>query len=159
MADEKGENAMDPLSLEQEVQVSVMLADFAQVAEGKLNVIGGGWSVTGPDPCPFALAGLFEVPWHMTNRQHEFRFELIDADGNAVTVETPEGEREVSFDGSFEVGRPLGLRPGGTQRVPFALNGGVLPLEPGMHYEWRLAVNGRTHQDWRVAFTTREQED
>jgi hypothetical protein len=149
---------MDTLNLEPDVRVNVMLADFAQVADGKLNLIGGGWSVTGPEPCPFALAGLFEVPWHMTNRQHEFRFELIDLDGNAVTVETPDGDREVSFEGSFEVGRPPGLRVGGSQRVPFALNGGALPLEPGMHYEWRLMLNGRAHEDWRLSFTTRAPE-
>jgi hypothetical protein len=149
----------ETLSLERDVQVNVMLADFAQVADGKLNVIGGGWSVTGPDPCPFALAGLFEVPWHMTNRQHAFRFELIDLDGNAIVVETPEGDQEVAFDGAFEVGRPAGLRVGGTQRVPFALNGGALPLEPGMHYEWRLSINGRTHEDWRLPFVTRARDE
>ncbi|HYV16251.1 MAG TPA: hypothetical protein VE972_09525 [Conexibacter sp.] len=149
---------MDTLSLEPDVHVNVMLADFAQVADGKLNVIGGGWSVTGPEPCPFALAGLFEVPWQMTNRQHEFRFELIDADGNAVTVETPEGEHDVSFEGAFEVGRPPGLRVGGAQRVPFALNAGALPLQPGMHYEWRLTLNGRSHDEWRLPFTMRATE-
>jgi hypothetical protein len=150
---------MDELRIEPDVQVNLMLADYAQVADGKLNVIGGGWSVTGPDPGPFALVGLFDVPWHMTNQQHEFRFELIDLDGNEVIVDTPEGERPVYFEGSFEVGRPPGLRPGGSQRVPFALNGGVLPLDPGTHYEWRLSIDGRSQHDWRVAFVTRPRED
>jgi hypothetical protein len=149
---------VEELSPERDLNVTIMLADYAQVAEGKLNVIGGGWSVTGPDPSPFALAGIFEVPWHMTNQQHQFRFELIDLDGNAIVVETPEGDREVSFEGAFEVGRPPGLRVGGSQRVPFALNGGALPLEPGQHYEWRLSINGQTREDWRLPFTTRSQE-
>src|SRR3954470_11930638 len=29
------------------MQVTMLLADFAQVSDGKLNVIGGGWSMTG----------------------------------------------------------------------------------------------------------------
>jgi hypothetical protein len=28
----------------------MLLADFAQVSDGKLTVVGGGWSLTGPDP-------------------------------------------------------------------------------------------------------------
>jgi hypothetical protein len=146
---------MDELSIEPDLHVNIMLADFAQVADGKLNVIGGGWAVTGPEPCPFALAGVFEVPWTMTNQPLQFRFELIDLDGNEVIVDTPEGEQSVSFEGTFEVGRPPGLRAGSSQRVPFAINGGALPLEPGMSYEWRLSVNGRAHEDWRVPFATR----
>ena len=33
------------------VRVTMLLADFAQVADGKLTVVGGGWSLTGPEPC------------------------------------------------------------------------------------------------------------
>jgi hypothetical protein len=150
---------MSALSPDMGMQVNLMLADFAQVADGKLNLLGGGWSVTGPDPCPFAIAGLFEVPWTLTNRQHQFRFELIDLDGNAVMIETPEGEEQVFFEGGFEVGQGGPLRPGTSQRIPFALNGGPLPLEPGMRYEWRLSINGGTHDDWRLPFVTRAREE
>ena len=31
----------------------MMLCDAAQVSDGKLYVLGGGWSMTGPDPVPF----------------------------------------------------------------------------------------------------------
>ena len=38
------------------MKVTILLADAAQAAEGKLYVLGGGWSITGPDPSPMALA-------------------------------------------------------------------------------------------------------
>ena len=37
------------------MKVTLMLADAAQVSEGKLHILGGGWSVTGP-PAPSAIA-------------------------------------------------------------------------------------------------------
>lgn len=150
---------MSALSTDPAIHVSAMLADYAQVAEGKLNVIGGGWSVTGPEPCPFAIAGLFEIPWTMANREHRFRFELIDVDGNAVVVETPHGPQEIFFEGGFAIGEGVPLPPGSSQTVPFALNGSALPLAPGNRYEWRLSINGDTREAWRLPFMTRSPDD
>src|SRR5207244_5203833 len=39
-----------------DVKVTILLADAAQAVEGKLYVLGGGWSTTGPDPAPMARA-------------------------------------------------------------------------------------------------------
>jgi len=30
----------------------MMLADYAQIADGKLFISGGGWSICGPGPTP-----------------------------------------------------------------------------------------------------------
>jgi hypothetical protein len=148
---------LDPLEMDPErgMKVTLVLADAAQVADGKLNVLGGGWSLTGPQPTPFALAGIIEVPWSETNRNHSFRFDLIDLDGNPVVVDGPDGEQAIAIDGRFEVGRPPGVRSGSYQPVPFALNSGPLPLPPGGHFEWRLSIDGKTQEDWRLAFSTR----
>jgi Family of unknown function (DUF6941) len=144
------------------VKATLLLADFAQVADGKLTVVGGGWSVTGPDPTPFAIAILVQVPWDQANVRHTLRLELLDADGNAVTIETDEGEEEpiLFFDDLvFEVGRPPGLKPGTPLDFPLAVNSGPLPLEPGRRYEWRLSIDGRSDEDWRLPFTTRDDDD
>jgi Family of unknown function (DUF6941) len=148
---------MQPTGLDPErgMKVTLMLADAAQVAEGKLHVLGAGWTVTGPQPVPFAIAGIIEVPWHQTNRQHTFRLELIDLDGNAVLVETPEGEQPLFIEGQFEVGRPPGIRSGASIPFPFAVSHGGAQLPTGSHLEWRLTVNGQAHEDWRLAFSTR----
>jgi hypothetical protein len=137
------------------VKVTMMLADHAQAAEGKLNIIGGGWNITGPQPGPFAIALLFEVPWDRTNELHRFRLELVDSDGDPVLVPTPEGEQPLVFEAEFEVGRPAGVTRGTPLPFPLALNMGPQPLAPGGRYEWRLTVDDQVDEDWRLAFSTR----
>lgn len=136
------------------MRVTMLLCDHAQAADGKLNVIGGGWSLTGPGPAPFGIAILFQVPWDQANERHEFRLELLDADGQPVHL--PNHDDPVFVEGSFETGRPPGMRPGTPTDFPFAMNSGPIPLEPGGRYEWRLSVNGRYDEDWRLAFSVRE---
>jgi hypothetical protein len=138
------------------MKVTMMLADAAQAAEGKLYILGGGWSLTGPTPSPSAIALYIQVPWDRTNVEHSFRFDLVDSDGNAVELETDAGAEEpVTFEGSFEVGRPPGVKPGTSIDVPLAINFGPLPLPPGGRYEWRLSINQESHEDWRLPFSTR----
>jgi hypothetical protein len=137
------------------VKVTMLLADYAQAAEGKLNVIGGGWSITGPQPAPFAIAMLIQVPWDRTNMEHKLRLELVDSDGQPVMVDTPQGEQPLFLEAGFEVGRPLGIKPGTPIDVPLALNMGPQPIPPGGRYEWRLSINGETDEDWYLAFSTR----
>ena len=51
-----------------------MIADFARVANGKLDVIGGGWSMMNAQgPFGFFVAALFQIPWDQTNAKHKFR--------------------------------------------------------------------------------------
>jgi hypothetical protein len=137
------------------MKVTMLLADHAQAAEGKLNILGGGWSITGPDPAPHAIAMLIQVPWDQTNRAHQFRLELLDADGDPVMVPTPDGEQPLFIEAGFEVGRPPGVKPGTPLDVPFALNLGPNPIPPGGRYEWRLTIDGEHDQDWSLAFSTR----
>ena len=140
----------------------MLLADYAQVADGKLIVVGGGWSLTGPDPVPFGIAILVHVPWDQANRRHVLRLELVDADGVAVTVPSDDGDEApiVFFDDiEFEVGRPAGIKPGTPLELPLAVNSSPLPLEPGARYEWRLSIDGAGDEDWRLAFTVREEEE
>lgn len=148
---------MQPLVQDPErgMKVTMLLADYAQVAEGKLNIVGGGWTWTGPEPCPFGIALMVEVPWHQANRPHTFRLEVIDLDGNLVLVTTPDGDVPVAFEGNFEVGRPPGVRSGAALPFMAAINSGPIPWPPGGHYEWRLTIDAEAHEDWRLAFNTR----
>ena len=57
----------------------MMLADHAQVADGKLFISGGGWSVCGPGPVACGVAVLFHIPWQHTNEKIAFTLKLIDA--------------------------------------------------------------------------------
>ncbi len=137
------------------MKATIMLADFAQVVQGKLYIMGGGWSLTGPNPSPSALAVKIEVPWTETNRDHSFKLELFDGDHHPVLVPTPEGEKPMQVGGNFQVGRPPGLLQGSSLDVPLAINLPPLPLAPGKRYVWQLTVNDNQENVWEVAFSTR----
>src|SRR5205085_343171 len=83
-----------------------MIAHSAQEVGGKLYILGGGWSITGPDPVPMAIALKLEVPWDRTNVQHKLLLELLDEDGEPVMVPGPEehGEVPLQVTGEFEAG-------------------------------------------------------
>ena len=137
------------------MKVTMLLADAAQAINGKLYILGGGWSVTGPDPTPMAIAIKIEVPWDQANRRHVLKLALMNDDGQPVTVPTETGKRPVELNGEFEVGRPPGLRPGTPLDVALGISVGPLPLAPDGRYVWRCSIDGSSSEEWQVAFTTR----
>jgi hypothetical protein len=142
------------------MKATMLLADYAVVSDGKLTIVGGGWSQTGPEPAAFGIGLLIQVPWDLANTVHAFSVELLDADGGAVSFdnteedEDEEEENPVAFGGEFEVGRPPGLKPGTPLDFPVAVNSTPLPLAPG-RYEWRLTIDGESREDWTLPFSVR----
>jgi hypothetical protein len=132
-------------------EVTVLLCDSAQVADGKLYVLGGGWSLCGPGRFQHALAIKVEVPWNESNRPHTLVAVLMDEDSRPVRVGDPAAE--VRFHGTFEVGRPPGLPPGTPLDFPLAVNLGPLELPPGAGYFWSVSIDGQEVR--RVRFRTR----
>ena len=114
------------------MKVTIMLADAAQAVSGKLYVLGGGWSVTGPSPTAYAIALKVEVPWDETNKRHTLVLRLLDEDG-----------------------RPAGVLPGSPIDMPVVVNIGPMPLPPGRRFVWRLFIDGRSDPAWEVGFATR----
>ena len=141
------------------MRVTMLLADAAQEVQGKLYILGGGWSVTGPDVPPMALAIKLDVPWSDANASHGFELALVDTDGRAVKVDDgtdgTDGTREVRIGGNFEVGRPPGLPPGSDIDCAFTVNVGAIPLAGG-RYAWQLWIDGETAEDWQRPFQVRE---
>jgi hypothetical protein len=133
----------------------MLLCDSAQVADGKLYILGGGWSITGPMPVPSAVAVKLEVDWHELTREHHWELFLEDADGRPVTLETPEGAQPVEARGDFVVGQPEGVAEGAPVDVPIAINLGPLPLQPASRYTWRFVVDGDSLPGAAVSFSTR----
>jgi hypothetical protein len=137
-------------------KVTMMLADHAAVADGKLYINGGGWTEVGHNMPPYAIVLLLEIPWDEGNNHHEFRLELEDADGQPVMVTREDGKEEPRFiAGGFDSGRPPGMTRGTPIPAPFAILNPPELLEPGKRYVWRLEWNGETQDDWRLAFNTR----
>lgn len=133
----------------------MLLCDSAQVADGKLYVLGGGWSLIGPDPTPTAVAMKVDVDWTEVDRPHHWELFLLDADGQPVVAVGPEGPQAIEVRGDFEVSRPDAVPPGSPVDVALALNFGPLPLAPGNRYSWRLVIDGESREDWALPFTTR----
>jgi hypothetical protein len=124
----------------------MLLADAAQVSDGKLYVLGGGWSVT-TGVVPSALAIKIEVGWNEANEEHKLAIRLRDSDGSTVLDLATQ---------TFEVGRPAGLPPGTAIDHVLAIQMGPLAmLQAGERYIWELEIDGQVHDEWRCAFYVR----
>lgn len=137
------------------MKASILLCDSAQVADGKLFILGGGWSMTGPGLSPMALALKIDVAWGETSDAHHWELYLLDQDGDPIIFDTEEGPQAVEVRGDFQVGEPTGIPLGSEIPVNLAVNLGPLPLPPGGRYSWRLSIDGEAREDWSVSFSTR----
>jgi hypothetical protein len=135
------------------VQVIMLLADSAQLADGKLYILGGGWSITGPDPTPSAVAIKINVDRHEIDRVHHWELVLEDADGHPVLI--GDDQQAIEIRGEFSVGQPNGVPDGAPVDFPIALSLPPLPLPAGARYQWRLFIDGETLPGGTVAFSTR----
>jgi hypothetical protein len=114
----------------------LLLADRAEVVNGKLYAMGAAWERIGvsdfaqPLTISFALGVL--VPWNATNRPHTVALTIHDADGRPL---------DFRVEASFVTGRPPNLN-GETQRVLLAVpTAGVHLPGPGS-YVLSAAVDG-----------------
>lgn len=138
-----------------QLRVTIMLCDHAQVADGKLFISGGGWSITGTPTPPSAIAILLQVPWSQANSNIRFKVRLVGSNGETVTQPNLTGQlAPVEVTGEFEVERPPDL-PDGTQlEAPIAINIPPLLLQPG-RYTWELWVDEMSLDEWQVSFLAR----
>lgn len=116
----------------------MLLCDAADQVNGKLYILGGGWSTIFAvgHPANVTLAVKLLIPWDQTNRPHAIAATLLDDDGEAVDL----GMGPVRADGQIEVGRPPGLKQGTPIDVPLVFPFGGLLLEPG-GYVFTLEVD------------------
>src|SRR2546429_1494699 len=94
------------------MRATMMLADYAQIADGKLFISGGGWSTCGPGPTPCAVVTIFHVPWQETDEKVSFALRLIDEDGRAVMQPGATDGLPVQVNGHFEARPPSPRTPG-----------------------------------------------
>ena len=115
-----------------------LLADHAEAANGKLYVVGGAWNRIAAATFPAAhnhlsVGAVIHVPWESTNEPHDMELRLVDADGAPIIPEP--------LHGSFEAGRPAGMRPGEEQLVVMVFNFNGLVFEKPGAYEFHLLVD------------------
>ena len=122
---------------------SLLLCDFAEALNGKLYVMGGGWTrltlavPPGQEPkADMSLGVTVEVPWNRTNESLRLKLRLVTEDGKPCL---DADNKPVSVDGEFEVGRPPGIRRGIPQIIVLAVRVTDVILVAG-GYTWILEV-------------------
>lgn len=136
------------------MQVDVLtLANSAELRDGLLYLLGGGWTRCWPDagrsyPLDRAIvaAAAIRVEYGETNEEHKFRLEVRDSD------ETILGPDQV--EGGFTMGRDAHLTAGMSQLVQLAGSLSVKLPSAGV-YSVVLSVDGREQK--RIAFEALEQ--
>src|SRR5689334_18276994 len=141
--------ANDPPPAPEELSVTMLLADAAQVADGKLTVLGAGIAVVAPTPQPLALAFVVQVPWSRADETFPWVCELLDSDRMPVMA----GEVPILVNGQVAAGRPQGWPEPQPLNVPVVISFNGLPLTPRGVYPWRLAIDGASDERWTVAFS------
>jgi hypothetical protein len=127
------------------IGAQLILCDAAQAdPNGKIHMLGAGWSRTSSPTAPSAVAVLIKVPWDRANQEIALHLHLLSTEGKPVTVETPSGRQELSAEGNIEVGQPAGMEPGSDIDAAFVLNVPALPLTPG-RYQWRLDIEDNVY--------------
>jgi Family of unknown function (DUF6941) len=126
-----------------EPEANMLLCDAATISDGKLFILGGGWSsmLAREESVTLTFAAIVSVPWHLTNRKIRLELQLLSEDG--TVVETVDG-KPATAGGELTIGRPAHVRPGVSQNVPFVAPFRALPLLQG-GYVCTLALDGRVY--------------
>jgi hypothetical protein len=115
----------------------LLVADRAEVVNGKLYLMGGGWDRITlsqfPGPAHFDVAFGVLVGYTETNERHEFQLGMEDDDNQLVIG---------PIGGQLELGRPPGLKPAQAQRFMVAIRGPFPLPQPGC-FHWVLTLDGR----------------
>lgn len=126
------------------MQGFLVLGDAASTDEatGKINLLGAGWSVTGPMVSMSAVAGFLRVPWEDLGTKIRFALRLLDEEGRPVR---PFADSDGTLFFTGEITPDVeGVEPMVT-RVPFNLSFAIpippLPLVAGRVYEWVMEAD------------------
>jgi hypothetical protein len=128
-----------------QIKLNFMLADAAQIQQGKLYVLGAAATMRTPESTLMAICGTVSIPWDFSNRQHVVTATLLAGD-QPFMVDTPLGLQEWRLEARLEAGRPPGFPRGGNLVVPFAAQFQIPNLRVGV-YEFRFSVNGQVDID------------
>ncbi len=124
-----------------EPKIMLLTADAASISEGKINMLGAGWTRISAGPANFCVVVRLDIPWSMTNVKIPWSLDLIDQDGHQYIP--VENSGPLHFEGEVEVGRPAGISEGSSLEAPLLMPFVQLPLRTGK-YEWRFQVSQTT---------------
>jgi len=118
----------------------ILLCDAAEVLNGKLYILGGGWTkilITPQRPTVnLTISAVVYFSWVDTNQQKTIDISLFTQDGHLVNI----NDNPIQVRGPVEVGRPPGLVNGTEIELPLATRFEGLELSAG-RYEWRMSID------------------
>jgi hypothetical protein len=117
-----------------------LLADAAQVSDGKTFILGGGVTILWRQqfPAPLGVVLVAQLTYHRSEAEsdHTLRIQVIDADGNSVLPE---------IQGEMHVGGPAqGMPPNVPLGVPVLIPFPPMPvLQHAGAYSVEIILDGR----------------
>ncbi len=124
------------------MKTQVILCDWAEAINGKLYIMGGGWSrMITAVPFNLGIAIIIKIPWNETNKKHDLEFTVLDGDGKTVFIQGPTGPTPIQVKGQFGTGRPMGIKPGSDLDATLAFRIGPIIIPPN-DYVCELKING-----------------
>ena len=127
----------------------LLLADRAEVLNGKLYMMGGAWDrrqvrdISSPLSITIVVGVL--VPWNLTNEPHRLRIRIEDEDGTLVPPDV---------EATINVGRPVNATQGQSFRATAVINNRwALPR----HGTYRVVAAMAGQDQKRVTFYAVEQ--
>ena len=133
------------------LNLTLLLGDIARVAEGKLDILGAGFTVA-PVPANIAVGLIVGVPWAALGGNYRIEIKLQSAEGDVVLNER--SEPLITAWGDLAPHRPPGVVLGLPASLAMAWNFGGLPLEPDRQYRFQASVNGQDYPDAGITFST-----
>jgi hypothetical protein len=151
-------------SISDDANVSIILADYAaEDAAKKINMLGGGWTVTAVQPNGLtpaqAVVALIQVPGKYRGQQMAVALTLVNEAGDPVTFPSPAGQATplriqqlVLINPPIVPGIMLPDHMPCSVQIVISLDNG-LPLPPNQVYTWRFEIDGNEvgHQSFYCA--------
>jgi hypothetical protein len=132
------------------MQLDAILCNHVESVNNLLYIAGGGVDravippgMNPPYPIALGIGVMVTVPWQQTNQQHQVEIDLMDEDGDPVTVSVgPDATAPLHAQLIFNVGRPPGLMVGDEQHVCLAANMPGIPMPKLGKYEFVIRLDG-----------------
>lgn len=135
------------------VNLNLILADYVRIADGKLDVLGGGWEtiqVVDGFIGPHALGIVVEIPFTELETHHTMTIRLLTNE-NAL-VFGADGEPIFVANAEFWAEKHPGISPGYSAMAKMPLPIPQLPVSAG-RYKYQVEINNHSQPDWEIPFT------
>jgi hypothetical protein len=133
------------------MELQVILCDVTRVSEGKLDLLGAGWTAIRGGQVQFGIGIIATVPWSELDVEHTVEFVLADDKGAVVT--SPNGDPLLRGEFKFKGQKPVGVLLGAPAVVPIPINL-TMELPYGKRMKVVVTADGHGSIDWEAAFST-----